>query len=89
MRQIYERIKKFINENKLSEEDSRKYVNHEVHLKISFKGMEPSTFKSLSEASAFIGVSRQTLAYAHKHKNSLITRRKGGAKIFFIEWLDN
>ena len=56
--EAYERVKKFMGENKLNKEGLRKYVNHEVHLKASSKGMEPSTFKSLSEASTFIGVSR-------------------------------
>ena len=55
-------------ENQLSEEGLRKYVNCEVHLKVSSEGMEPGTFKSLSEASTFIGVLRQTLKYAHKER---------------------
>ena len=75
--------------NKLDEEDVRKYINHEIHLKVSSKGMEPGIFKSLSEASMFIGVSRQTFKYAHKHKRPLTARRKGGAKVFFIEWLES
>ena len=52
-------------ENELSEEGLRRYVNGDVHLKVSSKGMEPIKFKSLFEASAFIGISRQTLKYAH------------------------
>ena len=51
--------------------------------------MEPSTFKSLSDASKFIEVSSQTLEYAHKHKRPLIARRKSGIKVFFIEWLES
>ena len=83
-----EKIKKFMGENKFDEEDLRKYVNRTVHLKVSSEGMEPSTFKNLSEASTVIGVSRQTLEYAHKHKRPRIARRKCGAKLFFIEWLE-
>ena len=49
--ETYEKIKKFMNENKLDEED---LVNREVHLKVSSEGMESSTFKSLSKASTFI-----------------------------------
>ena len=67
-------------QNKLDEEDLRKYVNCKVHLKLSSEGIEPSTLKSLSETSNFIGVSRQTLEYTNKHKKPLITRWKGGAK---------
>ena len=74
-------------ENKFVEEDLRKYVNLEVHLKVSSEGMKPSTFKSLSKASTFILILRQALKYAHAHKRPLIARREGGAKVFFIEWL--
>ena len=52
-------------ENELSEEGLRRYVNGEVHLKVSSKGMEPIKFKSLFEASTFIEISRQTLKDAH------------------------
>ena len=76
--EAYEKVKKFIGENQHGEDVLRKYINHEVHLKVSSKGIRPSIFKSLSEASTFIGVLRQTLEYAHKHKR--ITRRKGEAK---------
>ena len=78
-----------MSDNKLNEADLRKYFNCEVHLKVSSEKLEPSTFKSLSEASTFIGVSRQTLEYAVKLKRPLIGRRKGGAKIFFIEWFES
>ena len=87
--ETYEKIKKFMGENKLNEEDLREYVNQKIHLKVSSNGMEPCTFKSLSEASTFIGVLRQALEYAHKHKRPFITRRKGGAKVCFIEWLED
>ena len=73
--EAYERVKKFMGENKLDKEGLRTYINHEVHLKVSSVGMEPSTFKSLSKASMFIGVSRQTLEYAHKHKRPLIAKK--------------
>ena len=43
-------------EHKFSEEDLRRYFKCEIHLEISSKGMEPSTFKNLSDASMFIGV---------------------------------
>ena len=50
--------------------------------------MEPTKFGSLNNAATFMGFSKQTLAYAYKHKRPLITRQKGGAKVFFIEWLE-
>ena len=85
--ETYKRVKKFMGENELSEESLRKYINCKVHLKVTSKGMEPREYNSLSDAARDIGVSRQTLEYAHKHKK-LFTRRNGGAKIFFIEWLE-
>ena len=48
--EAYKRVKKFMGENELSEEGLRKYINCEVHLKLSSKGMESSTFKSLSKS---------------------------------------
>ena len=42
---LMKKIKEFINENKLSKEDLRRYANCEVHLKISSEIMESSTFK--------------------------------------------
>ena len=50
--------------------------------------MEPTKFESLDNAATFKGLSKQTLAYAHKHKRPLITRRKGGEKVFLIDWLE-
>ena len=50
--------------------------------------MEPTKFESLDNATAFMGVSKQILTYAHKHKKPFITRRKGGDKVFFTEWLE-
>ena len=47
--------------------------------------MKPGEYDSLSDTASDSGVSRQTLSYAHKHKKPLINRRKGGAKVFFIE----
>ena len=87
--ETYEKIKKFMDENELREEALRRYFKHEIHLKISSKGMGPSTFKSLYDVSTFISVSRQTIEHAHKHIRPLITRRKGGTKVFFIEWLES
>ena len=50
--------------------------------------MEHNNFESLDDDAAFKGVPKQTLAYAYKHKRPVITRQKGGAKVFFTEWLE-
>ena len=79
--ETYLRIKKLI-------EEGYKYKDlvqlTESSLIIRSRGMEPRECDSLSDAASDIGLSRQTLAYAYKHKNPLITRRKGGVKVFFI-----
>ena len=51
--------------------------------------MEPIKFKSLFEASTVIGISIHTLKYAQKNKRSFTAKKKGGAKVFFIEWLES
>ena len=87
--ETYERIKQFMIEHKFSEEDLKKYVKREVHLEVSSKGMEPTKFESSDDAAHFTWVSKQTLAYSHKYKIPFITRRKGGDKVFFTEWLED
>ena len=39
------------------------------------------------DAANDIKVPRETLIYAYKNKRQLITRRKSGVKVFYIEWL--
>ena len=51
--------------------------------------MVSKRYECLSDAANGIKVSKQTLVYAHENKTSLITRRKGGAKVFYIKWLEN
>ena len=87
--ETYERVKHFMIQHKFSEEDLRRYVKHEVHLEVSFKGMETTEFESLTNAATFMGISKQSLTYAHKHKRPTITTQKNGTKVFFIEWLES
>ena len=35
------------------------------------------------------GVSKQTISYAYRNRKTRIVRRKGGFKVFRIEWLDS
>ena len=62
--EAYEGVKKFMGKNKLDEEVLRKYINHEVHLKVSSEDMEPSTFSSMSDASMFLVVSRNSQVHS-------------------------
>ena len=35
------------------------------------------------------GVSKQTMVYGYRNRKTRIVRRKGGFKVFTIEWLDS
>ena len=48
---------------------------------------EPKRYERLSDVANDIKVSKQSLIYAYENRRPLITRRKGGAKVFHIEWL--
>ena len=50
--------------------------------------MEPKRYKCLLEAANDIKISKQTFVYAHENKRRLVIRRKGGAKVFYIKWLE-
>ena len=58
-----------------------------IPLIINSDDMEPKRYERLSAAANDIKVSKLTLIYAYENKRPLITRRKGGAKVFDIEWL--
>ena len=49
--------------------------------------MEPRKYESLKDVANDIEVSKETLIYAYENRRLLITRRKGGVKVFYIEWL--
>ena len=85
----YLRIKEFIEINGYEEADLRKIIrNRESPLIIHSDDMDPKRYKCLSDAAKDIKVLKQTLIYACKNKRPFITRRKSGAKVFYIEWLE-
>ena len=90
---MYLRIKEFIERNSYEEADLRKMVRDRkptrTPLKIHSDDMDQNRYECLSDAANDIKVSKQTLVYAHDNKIPLITRRKDGAKVFYIEWLDS
>ena len=59
-----------------------------VPLIIESEDMEPIKYYSLSAAARDCGVSKQMIAYAYRNQKTRIVRRKGGFKVFRIEWLD-
>ena len=50
--------------------------------------MELREYESLKDAANDIEVSKEPLIYAYENRRTLITRRKVGAKVFYIEWLE-
>ena len=50
--------------------------------------MEPKKYERLSDAANDIKVPRQPLIYAYENRRPQIVNRKGGVKVFYIEWLD-
>ena len=89
--ETYLRIKEFIERNGYEEADLRKMVRDRkptrIPLIIHSNDMESKRYECLSDAANDIKVSKQTLIYAYENRRPLITRRKGGAKVFHIEWL--
>ena len=61
-----------------------------VPLIIESDDMEPTLTKyySLSAAARGCGLLKQAMVYAYRNRCTRIARRKGGSKVFRIEWLD-
>ena len=90
--QTYLKVKKFIETEGCDEADLiQRLVNGiaYVPLIISSYDMEPIKYYSLSAAAKGCGVSKQMIVYAYRNGRTTIIRRKGGSKVFKIEWLDS
>ena len=89
--ETYLRIKEFIERNGYEEADLRKMVRDRKPIRIPLiihsDDMELKRYECLLDTANDIKVSKQTLIYAYENRRPLITRRKGGAKVFYIEWL--
>ena len=90
--EIYLKVKKFIKTEGCDEADLiPRLVNGigiipaYVPLIISSDDTESTKYYSLSARDC--GVSKQTIVYAYRNRKTRIVRRKGGFKVFMIEWL--
>ena len=84
------KVKKFIETEGCDEADLiPRLVNRHAYvpLIISSNDKEPIKYYSLSAAARDCGVSKQTIVYAYRNRKTRIVRRKGGFKVFKIEWL--
>ena len=89
--EIYLKVKKFIEIEGCDESSIIPLLTNGVAayvpLIIESEDMEPTKYYSLSAAARDCGVSKQTIAYAYRNRKTRIVRRKGGFKVFRIEWL--
>ena len=90
---IYLKVKKFIQTIDCDESNIiRKLTNGVgilpayVPLIIESDDMEPTEYYSLS-AARWCGILKQMMVYAYRNRCMRIARRKGGSKVFRIEWL--
>ena len=90
--EIYLKVKKFIETEGCDEADLiPRLINGVAYIPsiIESEDMEPTKYYSLSAAAKGCGVSKQTIVYAYRNRKTRIVRRKGGFKVFKIEWLDS
>ena len=88
--EIYLKVKKFIETEGCDEANLILQLNNGVAyipLIIESDDMESTKYYSLSAAARDCGVSKQMIVYAYRNKKTRIVRRKGGFKVFRIEWL--
>ena len=88
---IYLKVKKFI-ETKNCDENVLipKLMNIPAYVPLIIESddMEPTKYYSLSAAVRGCGILKQMIIYAYRNRCMRIGRRKGGYKVFRIEWLD-
>ena len=90
--EIYLKVKKFIEAEGCDKADLiPRLINGVAYIPliIESKDMEPIKYHSLSAAAKGCGVSKQMIVYAYRNRKMRIVRRKGGFKVFRIEWLDS
>ena len=66
--------------HELIEEDSRRYIKHEVHLEVSSKSMEPTKFESLDNATHLWGFQIKLLLTLISTRDPLSLGGKGRTK---------
>ena len=87
----YLRVKEFIEKNNYEEVDLRKKIQDRRPTRIPLitrsSDMELKKYECIMVAVKDMKVPRETLIYTYENRRQLITRRKGGVKVFYIEWL--
>ena len=90
--EMYLRVKEFMEKNNYDEVDLRKKIRgrRPTHIPLITRSddMEQKKYERLKDTANDTEVSKETLMYAYENRRPLITRRKGGFKVFYIEWLE-
>ena len=93
--EIYLKVKKFIETIDCNENDIIPKLTNGigiipayVPLIIESDDMEPTKYYSLSAPARGCGILKQMIVYAYRNRCTTIARRKGGSKVFRIQWLD-
>ena len=84
--EAYLKVKDYMEENDISIEELIESLDcKKVPLEVSHDGITKK-FYSLAFAARYMRVSLPTLYYSYSKKSSTVVRRKGGLKVFNIEW---
>ena len=93
--EIFLKVKKFIEANGCDENEiilqlvsGVGIIPAYIPLIIESNNMEPTKFYSLSAAASGCGLLKQIIVCAYRNRCMRISKRKGGSKVFKIEWLD-
>ena len=58
-----------------------------IHLKVTADGVTEE-FYTVADPARYMGVPLAMMHYANLKKNETIRRRKGGVKVFYIDWCE-
>ena len=84
--ETYLKVKDYMEESDISINELIESMDcKRVPLKVSHDG-RTKKFYFLAFAARYMGVSLATVYYAYSEKNNTVVRRKGGSKVFYIEW---
>ena len=93
--EIYLEVKKFIETIDCDEDELIPKLTNGigiipdyVPLVIESDDMEPTKYYSPLAAARGCGILKQMMVYAYRNRCTRTARRKGGSKVFRIEWLD-
>ena len=84
----YVKVKEYIAKNNVTLMDLYDSVDKgSIHLKVTADCVTKELY-TLADAARYMAVSSATMSYANARKNETIRRRKGGVKVFYIDWCE-